>query len=61
MVNEQIGISTVVSALSITDHLVPCLQSGDKGVSYDGHVDVYKKQLVLTTGRETWMGKSLYR
>lgn len=42
MVNEQIGISTVVSALSITDHLVPCLQSGDKGVSYDGHVDVYK-------------------
>lgn len=42
MVNEQIGISAVVSALSITDHLVPCLQSGDKGVSYDGHVDVYK-------------------
>lgn len=42
MDNEQIGISAVVSALSITDHLVPCLTSGDKGVSYDGHVDVYK-------------------
>lgn len=42
MDKEQIGTSAVISALSITDYLVPHLASGEKGVSYDGHVDVYK-------------------
>ena len=42
MDNEQIGTSAIINALSKTDFLVPHLQSGDRGLSFDGYIDVFK-------------------
>lgn len=41
---EQKAVAKVVDAISSSDYLAPQITSGDKGVSWDGYINVYKKK-----------------